>query len=207
MSTLQSHKRSGIATLEFVLALPFLLALFGAIYAIATAGVNQGSLSIATRHDGWTQAASKSAEPLNYLKIDAAKEIARHNAQKSFSILQLFDRRTVNASSQFAVVSNSWAHKKALNDPNGVLPHKQLLKPIVLDGGTSGDGGISGFDDMFANGKLDAKGLSEVMGKLDGFNDAIGDALGTVPDDLEHIIDQIFDNQDSANGTLGDLGF
>jgi hypothetical protein len=102
--------RRGIATLEFAMSLPVLLALFVTIVWLGASLIGQAEVSVAARHNTWkerSQVAQGSGNPL----VFAADTPIKRNAETTVDISPIF-AGMAPPKSNAAILGGSWDHRQ-----------------------------------------------------------------------------------------------
>lgn len=149
----QKCSRAGVATLEFVLGLPFLMLVMAIIFAVAYTGVNKTKVVFQVRHQVWTMREDNHSHTLqNYKRIKDTKpmqltagtsekdmpgEISGTGATTWKTYSWLGGNKT--ATSNTVIITGTWDHKEITNfDSAG--PHFSVLQRI---GGMQGLGPLT----------------------------------------------------------------
>lgn len=102
--------RRGIATLEFAMSLPVLLALFVTIVWLGASLVGQTEVTVAARHNAWkerTQVAQGSGNPL----VFAADAPIQRDAETTVDISPIF-AGMAPPKANAAILGGSWDHRQ-----------------------------------------------------------------------------------------------
>jgi hypothetical protein len=126
--------RRGIASLEFVLVLPFLLALTAGLFILGMGAEHKGHSIVAARHDAWRNRAQ--APPGRVLQLGAdplaskVQVVHQENYTPAFVI-----RTNFTAESRNGVVGNPWdSHAIPFAPAQGnFTPHLDPLSKIVAN--------------------------------------------------------------------------
>jgi hypothetical protein len=104
-----SRSRSGIATLEYVLVFPMLLAMAAALFVMGRAILRKEVVASTARKDAWQKRPSaQPGEPLqlNHNPVDSAVD---STATKPVSLGKIFPGQTNQAESRATVTAHPWA--------------------------------------------------------------------------------------------------
>lgn len=110
MSTIH-HQRRGVATLEFTLSLPLLLAIFVVIVWLGFSVAGQSGVAVEARHKAWEKRSKPEGTALLFLKDD----IVREKAEGKVEVSPLLDGLPQPESSH-SVMIGSWDHRKLKMD-------------------------------------------------------------------------------------------
>jgi hypothetical protein len=128
-----SPARRGIATLEFVLSMPFLLLAAAMAFGFGAASVAGSDTAIKARHDAWNaRAGVQSAAPFDPATMPDADRV-RREATERFPIsgaLAFVDR---NARAEHSVLAAPWDHSDApFQEPDApFIPHLAHLEQLM----------------------------------------------------------------------------
>ena len=130
------QERRGIATLEFAMSLPVLLALFVTIVWLGASLVGQTQVTVAARHNAWqerTQVAQGSGNPL----VFQADTPIQRDAETTVDISPIF-AGMAPPKANHAILAGSWDHRQIdLNRP----PNWRLYAKV---GGSSASLSVQG---------------------------------------------------------------
>lgn len=104
------RERRGIATLEFAMSLPVLLALFVTIVWLGASLIGQTEVTVAARHNAWkerSQVAQGSGNPL----VFTADTPIQRDAETTVEISPIFAGMSPPKSSA-AILGGSWDHRQ-----------------------------------------------------------------------------------------------
>lgn len=128
-----SFVRRGIASLEFVLAFPLLLAVAAIIFGVGSAGVRKSQVAITARHDAWQRRAGAHAPTPLVLNPGLKDGKIYAPATQSISLPTGFTQGSVTAESQNHLLAAPWDYldvKFADNTPD-FTPHTEPLTAIL----------------------------------------------------------------------------
>lgn len=139
-------RRRGMATLETVLSMPFLLALAAMIIAVGSASVRKNQTAIDARHNAWAQRAQSTVEPFRPkdLGLTSLSETANEDVRLPFKLA------TVSANSRNALLTGPWDDAQAGFEGQNkfALPHTKPLKQIAIG---AVEGKFSKLTNLFSN--------------------------------------------------------
>ncbi len=122
--------RRGIASLEFVLALPFLLALFAAILLVAQIGTGHAQRLTEARYTAWRPTTS-AGKPFDFSKANHAASQA--TLEHAWSGNWFFEKFEFNEKVRYVVLVTTWDHREVKFDQSGLLkPDPQVAKLFAL---------------------------------------------------------------------------
>lgn len=125
--------RRGIASLEFVLVFPLLLALVAFLFAIAKAGVVKLQTVSQARQQTWAKRAqAKAKAPLDWLSHDPMAFKIDSMPQQPLNLGPVFSGEPHSARSTNTLIANPWAYE-AVPFPSldlNVYPHTSVLDDL-----------------------------------------------------------------------------
>ena len=135
--------RTGMASLEFVMGLPFLMMVMAMIYAVAYAGVHKTKVVFQVRHQVWTMREDSHSHTLqNYKRIKDTKplrllsgasendmpgEISGIGSSSWTTYVWLGGNK--NTKSKTVIITGTWDHKE-ITEFNSSGPHFSVLERI-----------------------------------------------------------------------------
>lgn len=135
--------RRGIASLEFVLVFPMLLAIVSILFVIAQAGSAKVHTATSARNQTWaSRPSAPGGSPLNWphTPMDSKIDVP---ASQTVSLGPVFSNQTRQAQSENTLVANPWAFQTVPFPANGpsAVPHTNVLSmlPALLLGTEIGD--------------------------------------------------------------------
>ena len=144
VSLARRTNRTGLASLEFVMGLPFLMMVMAIIYAVAYAGVHKTKVVLQARHQVWTMREDQHSHRLdNYRRISDTKpmklsidtpindmpgEISGTGTSTWTTYAWLGGNKT--AQSKALVITGTWDHSE-ITEFNSNGPHISVLERIV----------------------------------------------------------------------------
>lgn len=148
-------ERNGMASLEFVMGVPFLMLVMACIYTLAYAGVSKTDMVCQVRHQVWSMRESSHSHNLqNYKRIDDTQPmtLTAGTSEKdmpgeisgtrsgSWSTYSWLGSHTSQSGTM--IITGTWDHTEITNfDSNG--PHFSVLQRI---GGMQGLGPLTALD-------------------------------------------------------------
>jgi hypothetical protein len=136
--------RSGVATLEFVLGIPFLMLVMAIVFTVAYSGVNQTKTVFQARHQVWKMRESGNSHNLaDYKRVSDTKPmyllapLGQNNmpgevsgaGQATWSTYSWLLGGSVSTKSKTVIITGTWDHKEITNfNSNG--PHFSVLGRI-----------------------------------------------------------------------------
>lgn len=180
--------KRGIATVETVLSLPFLLAAFSLIIAVAMASIRKSEVAIAARQHAWEERETGDGEKpfVMYNAATAGQRVAHESKQFKLPPPPVSTGQMVTAESRNQILTGSW------NDPQAGLsgekpdyvPH---LKPLAA---------------MVTQGLIDVEELSKKLANLTGEVDSTS---GTAGNGMSNDIGGGYEGNATTSGFANDL--
>jgi hypothetical protein len=143
-SQFRRTNRTGMASLEFVMGLPFLLMMMAIIYAVAYAGVHKTKVVFQARHQVWTMREDSHSHSLErYKRITDTKpmrllsgvsendmpgEVSGIGSSSWTTYSWLGGNKTTKSST--VIITGTWDHKE-ITDFNSSGPHFSVLERIA----------------------------------------------------------------------------
>ena len=138
-------RRAGVASLEFVLCMPFMLALFAFLASVGFASLEKAGVAIAVRNDAWKKREDKNAQRIETDRplsaVSSITPLAGGIYEEAKKEVKVFDwlKQSPTAISGTAVLGGAWDHTQ-IDDfeklPKG--PHFSLIERVA-----GGDGAVT----------------------------------------------------------------
>ncbi len=144
VSPARRTNRTGMAPLEFVMGLPFLMMVMAIIYAVAYAGVHKTKVVFQARHQVWTMREDshshtlekykriKDTKPMRFLSgvsaNDMPGEISGIGSTSWTTYSWLGGNKTTKSST--VIITGTWDHQE-ITDFNSSGPHFSVLERIA----------------------------------------------------------------------------
>ena len=131
-SQIVADKRNGVATLEFVLAMPTLFLLMVGIVWLGYSNIYQAEVAIKAKHDAWQlRYENPDANPLIFPTLPLYNQAENHrvaDATQQVGISPVFND-TVQPHSEYSTLSGAWDHRSMPMDrlPDWELYGKSLI--------------------------------------------------------------------------------
>ncbi|MDB5339237.1 MAG: hypothetical protein JWN70_4856 [Planctomycetaceae bacterium] len=189
-------RRRGLATLEFVMSLPFLLAAFAVIIAVAMASIKKSEAAIAARNHAWEQRETGNGEQPFVLPGAGTDGQQNSDETQQFTLPPppVSTGQTATAESKNQILTGSWSDPLAemSKEEPDFVPHFKPMGAMATQGMVSfgpveqlaerlsdlpGGGGV-GAASKAMNGVLYAAGL--VFEGLAGFTDLVSQFSGPI---------------------------
>lgn len=133
MRKLPTKKRAGIASLELVLGLPFILALGAAVIVVGFAGIKRTGTVIEARHATWKNRSEPSKNSALYVGAAAdSGKVSGESSETARAYPWMGGDKQIVASA--TVLSGTWDHKQIeLFEKNPKVPHLLLIGTLASD--------------------------------------------------------------------------
>jgi hypothetical protein len=158
--TTRRGQRKGVATLEFVLGIPFLMLVMAIVFSVAYAGVNKTKVVFQARHQVWKMREDNQSHNLvNYKRVKDTKpmyllaSVSENNmpgeisgaGSASWSTYSWLGG-TASTKSRTVIITGTWDYKEITNF-NSSGPHFSVLERI---GGIQGLGILGALDTLIS---------------------------------------------------------
>lgn len=188
MRNINHRSRRGIASLEFVLGVPFLIALGGVIVMAGFVGVAKLDTVVKSRHQAWearTNPSSTASMPLLiYAPSDAGMVVGeKTNEVKTYDWLGGKQK----AKSRSALITGTWDHRQIPEMSRSEGPHIDVLTHGLIKDPRlkKAIGALSVL--VFSGGILSNKSMRDIENARNKTNDANDDANDKVDDANKNI--------------------
>lgn len=136
--------RTGLAAIEFVMALTVILFLLVALLWIGRVAVNSVQATVAARHEAWNR--RPQAQPRSFDFTDLEGGRVRGAATVPVSVSPLFDGMILPRAEQ-TIIGGSWDHRRERLSRS---PNRQLYPVLLRNALASGAGGLADVGGLLA---------------------------------------------------------
>ena len=132
-----NRRRAGIASLEFVLSLPFLFVLMAMIFTLGNRALHQAEVTMEVRDRAWlgrsgVEASESASKPFEFGAATAGSTEARITKELRMYRWLGGERTSVG---ETTLIAGTWDHQQ-VPELRGSKPHASMLSKLGTAGGT-----------------------------------------------------------------------